>query len=124
MKMSLTVSVGLQVPKRAKYRSVQNSQRKYCNTWENNFSWLEYDKDCNGAFCKICRKSGRSLQRTGGVWVTKPFSNWKKAVEKMKAHEAHIDATQAVLAAERTLREGSIIQQLQKVDRQEKLEKH
>ena len=38
---------------------------------------------------KICRKAetrGQSAQKSGGVWVTKPFQNWKKAVEKMKAH--------------------------------------
>ena len=36
---------------------------------------------------KVCRKPGKSLQQTREVWVTKPFTNWKKAVEKMKAHE-------------------------------------
>ena len=37
-------------------------------------------------FCKECKKAEKSLQRTGGTWVTKPFTNWKKASEKMKAH--------------------------------------
>ena len=43
---------------------------------------------------KICRihlqimqkKGGRSLQRTGGAWNTKPFTNWKKVTQKMKLH--------------------------------------
>ena len=48
---------------------------------------MEYDEDAKGAFCRLRKKSGKSLQRTAGVWVTKPFSNWKKAVEKMKTHE-------------------------------------
>ena len=42
----------------------------------------------------------------------------------MKAHEKsllHSQANQAALAAEGALREGSIIQQLQKVDRQERI---
>ena len=85
---------------------------------------MEYDEDCEGAFCKLCRTFGKSLQRTRGVWVTKPFSNWKKAIEKMKAHEksdVHIHASQAALAAEGALREGSIMQQLQNVERQERL---
>ena len=109
--------------KRAKYRSTTSS-RKYNTKWEKDFSWLEYDEDSKGAFCKVCRKSGKSLQRTGGVWVTKPFTNWKKAVEKMKAHEKsdlHSQANLAALAAEGALREGSIVQQLQKVDRQERI---
>ena len=32
------------------------------------------------------KKGGRSLQRTGGAWITKPFTNWKKATQKMKSH--------------------------------------
>ena len=66
------------------------------------FSWLEYDEDCK-VFCNICRISGKSLQRTGGVLVTKSFTNWKKAVEKKKAHEKsdlHSTAHLAFLAVE------------------------
>lgn len=110
-------------PKKSRYRSKSKSSRKYCKKWEEEFSWLEYDNDHEGAFCKLCRRTGRSLERTGGIWVTKPFSNWKKAVEKMKAHEksnTHSQAKVAALAAAETLREGSIIQQLQKVDKQER----
>ena len=126
-KKQCTSTVRLSTPtltkKRAKHRSTISS-RKFNTKWEKDFSWLEYDEDCKGAFCKVCRKSGKSLQRTGGVWVTKTFTNWKKAVEKMKAHEKsllHSQANQAALAAEGALREGSIIQQLQKVDRQERI---
>ena len=119
---TLRLSAPTSKKKSTKYRCT-GSSRKYTTKWEKDFSWLEYDEDCKGAFCKVCRKSGKSLQRTGGVWVTKPFTNWKKAVEKMKAHEKsdlHSQASLAALAAEGALREGSIIQQLQKVDRQER----
>ena len=44
----------------------------------NDFPWLEYNEDYRGAFCKVCRRSGKSLQQTGGVSVTKLFTNWKK----------------------------------------------
>jgi len=27
-----------------------------------------------------------TLERTGVAWVTKPFTNWKKTIDKMKAH--------------------------------------
>jgi calcineurin-like phosphoesterase len=46
--------------------------------------------------------SSSHVQRSGGVWVTKPFKNWKKAVEKMKAHariDFHSHATATLLAA-------------------------
>ena len=59
------------------------------------------------------------LQCTGGVWVTKPFKNWKKAVEKMKAHsrsDSHSHATQAMLAAKRAVVDGTVVQQLQNVE--------
>ena len=39
------------------------------------------------------RKLESNLAKSGGVWITKPFQNWKKAVQKMKAHassESHI----------------------------------
>jgi hypothetical protein len=76
-------------------------------SWVKEYSWLYYDKDHEGAFCKICKQSGMSsshVQRSGGVWVTKPFKNWKKAVEKMKAH--------ASLAANRAAIDGTVVHQL------------
>ena len=85
---------------------------------------MEYDADCEGAFCKLCKTSGQSLERTGGVWTTKPFTNWKKAVEKMKARtksDAHIAASQAALAHQASLHAGSVIQQLQNVAEQERM---
>ena len=53
--------------------------RQYNKKWEEKCPWLLYDVDCQGVFCKECKKAGKSLQRTGGTWVTKPFTNWKKA---------------------------------------------
>jgi len=47
--------------------------------------------------------------------VTKPFRNWKKAIEKMKSHEKssfHIRASQALLL---TSKEGTVAHQLQRV---------
>ena len=61
------------------------TSRKYNKKWAIFFPWLEYVCNFQGAFCKICRKfetRGQSSQGSGGVWVTKPFQNWKKAVQK------------------------------------------
>jgi len=30
-------------------------------------------------FCKVCRKRGISLEKTGGAWISKFFKDWKKA---------------------------------------------
>ena len=37
-------------------------------------------------FCKYCKKWAKASSKTGGTWVTIAFSNWKKAVAKMKEH--------------------------------------
>ena len=107
--------------KKGKYRS-KSSTRKYCKTWETSFDWLEYDRDSE-AFCKLCKKIGSlPTQKTGGVWVTKPFTNWKKGVEKMKAHEkssSHCLARESALASEGTLRTGSVFQQLLRANKEE-----
>ena len=94
------------------------SKRKYSQSWEKVFGWLMYDEDSEGVLCRFCKESGRPLHRTGGVWVTKPFKNWKKAVEKMTAHErsdSHVQASEAVLLAAKASKEGTIVQQLQSI---------
>ena len=68
---------------RSKYRPVTSS--KFNKKWEQSFTWLTFDENFQGAFCKVCRKRGISFQRTGGTWISKPFKNWK-AIEKMKTH--------------------------------------
>lgn len=112
-----------QEQRRTKSRPVSN-KRHFKKQWEREFHWLEYDEDLQGAFCKVCKKGGKSLERTGGTWVTKPFNNWKKAVEKMRAHSqsnGHIQSCETQIAAARAMQEGSIVQQLQQVGEIEKL---
>ena len=77
------------------------------------------------AFWKLCQKGGRSLQRTGGAWITKPFTNWKKVTPKMKPHsksEVHHLSCQLDVEADGTRKEGSIISQLQNVGEQQRLQ--
>ena len=47
--------------------------RRYNKKWEETFPWLDFDENLQGAFCKLCKKGGRSLQRTGGAWIAKPY---------------------------------------------------
>ena len=75
---------------------------------------MEYNADCRSALCKICKLFGKSLERTGGVLTTKPFANWKKAVQKMRHHagsDQHSLASQAAMANQSV----SVIQQLHNV---------
>ena len=49
--------------------------------WEKDFPWLQYDENYQGAFCKrMTETQSQTLQGSGGVWVAKPFQNWKKAI--------------------------------------------
>ncbi len=107
-----------------KSKKITASSRKYNKKWEESFNWLMFDKNFQGAFCKVCRKRGISLQRTGGTWISKPFTNWKKAIEKMKIHaksDIHLLSCEAEMAAATALQEGSVIQQLQQINDEEKL---
>ena len=71
------------------------------------------------------QKVGRSLQRTGGAWITKPFTNWKKATQKIKSHsksEVQLLFCQLDMEAVKARKEGSIINQLQNVGEQQRLQ--
>ena len=77
--------------------------RRYNKKWEETFPWLEFDESLQGAFCELCKKGGRSLQRTGGAWITKPFTNCKKATQKIKSHsksEVHLLSCQLDVEAD------------------------
>ena len=93
------------------------TSQKYNMKWAKDFPWLEYDGNFQGAFCKICRKvetRGQSSQRSGGVWVTKPFLNWKKEIQKMKEHassKSHLRQVEAELIVSRG---ETVVHQLQR----------
>ena len=60
--------------------------RRYNKKWVETIPWLEFDENLQGAFCKLFKKGGSSLQKTGGTWITKPFTNWIKMTQEMKSH--------------------------------------
>ena len=68
----------------------------------------------------VNRQQQKELHSTQGVCVIKPFQNWKKAAERMKAHERsslHTQPNQALLVISK---QDSVVQQLQKVGIQER----
>ena len=40
--------------------------------WDETFLWFDFDPNLQDTLWKLCKKDGRSLQRTGGVWNAKP----------------------------------------------------
>ena len=102
------------------------SSRKYNKKWEKSFTWLLYDEDVCGAFCSVCQKwaSPTSTSKSSGaVWIDKPFTNWKKAIEKMKSHDKsklHLQCCQAALLAQQAETQGTIARQVQVVDERQR----
>ena len=69
--------------KNKRYHRSVSTKRKYSKSWGKYFSWLYYDEDSEGAFCKICKQSGISgLQRTGGVGSQNPSKTGRKLLKK------------------------------------------
>lgn len=69
-------------------------ERHYNKQWEQKYSWLVYDTESGGAFCKLCqifmKNEPKVLQKTGGVFITVPFKSFKKALGKdgkLQKHE-------------------------------------
>ena len=110
-------------------RVCTESNRKYKKKWEKSFQWLHYDEDIDGAFCSECQKwahPASTLKISGGVWVDKPFTNWKKAIEKMRSHDTsklHLECCQVALQANQAETHGTTARQLQKID-EGQIEKH
>ena len=50
---------------------------------EETFPWLELMKIYRVHSANYAKRLEDLFQRTGGAWITKPFTNWKKATQKM-----------------------------------------
>ena len=109
-------------PKKQCHGLISSSKKRhYLKKWESEFQWLEYDEDLQGAFCKHCRKWAKANSKTGGTWVTKPFSNWKKAVSKMKEHAESAGHIHSCQVETTNAAKGSIVHQLCQVQESERL---
>ena len=55
-----------QLAKRCSKSHPMSDKHRCDPKWEQQFTWLEYFEDHQGAFCKLCKKE-ESLERTGGA---------------------------------------------------------
>ena len=53
----------------------------YDSAWEARFTWLEYSKNHQGAFCMICKKWGVALERVG---LLNPFRTGSMQLKKWR----------------------------------------
>ncbi|CAI6370206.1 unnamed protein product [Macrosiphum euphorbiae] len=68
-------------------------ERHYNIKWEQKYKWLVYNEEKKGAFCKLCQHFMKNdlkvLQKTGGVFITVPFTSYKNALGKNGKLEKH-----------------------------------
>ena len=84
-----------------------SSKRRYNKKWGNNFVGLSTMKIIKELFARYARSVGRHFRELEEPGLpTKQLNNWKKALEKMRAHsqsDVHIQACAADLAVATTL---------------------
>ena len=58
----------------------------YQKNWEKSFNWLYFNAEKGGAFCKVCEKflsnNQSALQKSQGIFICTPFTNYRKATGK------------------------------------------
>lgn len=94
----------------------EKSNRHYSKKWEKDLAGSCMMETLMVAIVEFANEHSCS----GGVWVTMPFHNWKKATENMKYHEKtsfHVRASQSLLI---TSREDSVVQRKIEVLEREK----
>ena len=71
---------------------ITGKKLKFQPHWQKKYSWLNYNSVTNGMLCQYCshiyKVNREDLKHTQGAWISFPMSNRKKALDKMKAHEA------------------------------------
>ena len=82
-------SLSFTFPKRTEGKQLRSCQAK----WFPTFKWLHYDNGLDAVFCHMCmvqNSMGRlSLaHRKEYAFIGTGFTNWKKALEKFREHEA------------------------------------
>ncbi|KAL4119988.1 hypothetical protein QTP88_012738 [Uroleucon formosanum] len=86
------------------YTKKGKEKRFYNKKWENDFPWLYFDVQRNGAFCKLCEKHAVNdsvlLKSTGGVFIKTPFNNFKKALGKDGKLNKHNDSASHIRSIE------------------------
>ena len=70
------------VQRRSKSRPL-SGKRSYNLKWEKQFTWLEYSEDHQGAFCKICKKRGVTLERME-LGLLNPLTTGRKPLRKWR----------------------------------------
>ncbi len=65
---------------------------KFQYHWLEKYPWIQYNSTTDGMLCQYCthiyKEDESVVKHTQGAWISRPVSNWKKALDKMKTHAA------------------------------------
>lgn len=95
-------------------------KRAFNANWFDSFTWLEYSKKKDAAFCFPCRIFGKHVKHD--TFVSTGLQNWKKALELFKDHEktpAHKASMVSWHGYKASAAHGSVIEQLDSASEQE-----
>ena len=69
-------------------RTINGCKRHFQSKWLSTYNGLVYSESTNGGYCKYCVLFARYSPKLTelGVFVSKPFTNFKKATEKLNQH--------------------------------------
>ena len=76
--------------------SCNEKGNKFNPHWYTQYSWLEYSKTKNAAFCFTCRHFGENNSKKKNVYTDEGYTDFRKAAEKLKLHnecQTHKTAT-------------------------------
>ncbi|KAK0144413.1 hypothetical protein N1851_017197 [Merluccius polli] len=80
-------------PKFIETQVLSNRTLSFQERWYKDFPWLHYDAVQKGVLCFYCMRVYQDKPTPFAVksepaFITSGFKNWKKAIEKFKAHES------------------------------------
>lgn len=79
----------------------RGAQRRLQSSWLQRYSWLEYSAQADGGFCLLCMLFGVGREGVDlGVLVSRPLTNFKKALEELKEHDTKCTHCEAVTKAD------------------------
>ena len=94
--------------------------RSFNANWFESFTWLEYSKSKDAAFCFPCRIFGKHLKND--TFVNTGFQNWKKALDVYREHEkspAHKASMESWCSYKASAAHGSVVEQLDSASERE-----
>lgn len=67
-------------------------KRSFQPSWFDRWAWLHYDEGRDLAFCFLCMQAAKEKKlqwafNADDAFISRGFSNWKKAVAKFEGHE-------------------------------------